>query len=191
MKKYFLILFLLGGVVSYAQTDDSEETDEVSDDFLVRTSGDTLRGAFKYHGSDNDIKNKITVKVNDTLKISVKASEVLYFKDGKTEYISFKPEGESGHYLLRIWKLGKYLELYEWQLPLELSTGSKIEYIPYIRKTGEKEFVELHHSAWKKILPDYIEDYEQLSEDVWRGKYKVEQLPEIIDMYNEWKQENK
>jgi len=175
-------------VVAYSQTD---ENDEISEDFLIKVSGDTIRGKFKYKGGDGDIKNKISVKVNDTLKISLKAADVKYFKEGKDEYIVFQPEGEKDHFFLKIWTLGKYLELYEWQVPLDLGGGSKIEFIPYIRKKGETKFTEMDHSYWKKALPEFIEDYEELADDVWRGKYKIEQMGEVIQMYNEWKEDNK
>jgi len=188
MKKLLMLFALMLSIAAYAQTDDDNDN---GDDFLVKVSGDTIRGKFKYKGSDGDIKNKISIKVNDTLKINLKAADVKYFKDGKDEYITFQPEGEEGHFFLRIWTLGKYLELYEWQVPLDLGGGSKIEYIPYIRKKGDSQFVEMDHSYWKKSLPEYIEDYEELADDVWRGKYKIEQMGEVIQMYNEWKEDNK
>ena len=49
----------------------------------------------------------------------------------------------------------------------------------------------MDHSYWKKALPEFIEDYEELADDVWRGKYKIEQMGEVIQMYNEWKEDNK
>jgi heme/copper-type cytochrome/quinol oxidase subunit 2 len=80
MKKLFLLFALIMSVAVYAQTDDDN-----GDDFLVKVSGDTIRGKFKYKGSDGDIKNKISIKVNDTLKISLKAADVKYFREGKDE----------------------------------------------------------------------------------------------------------
>ena len=188
MKKLLLLFLLAFGVAGYAQTDDDNDQ---SSDYLIKTSGDTLTGKFKYMSSEGDIKTKITVKVNDTLKVTLKASEVKYFRDGKDEYITFQPEGEEGHFFLKIWTLGKYLELYEWQVPLDLTGGSKIEYIPFIRKKGEKDFTEIDPGGWKKQLPDIIDDYEELADDVWRGKYKLEQLADVIKQYNEWKEDNK
>ena len=181
MKKILLLLAISIGISGYSQTDDN---------FLIKVDGDTLRGVFKYK-SGEDIKTKITVKVNDTLKVTLKAAEVKYFKEGKDEYISFQPQGETGHYFVKIWVMGKYLELYEWQLPLDLSGGSKTEFIPYVRKRGEKDFLELDPGTWKKILPDLINDYEELSDAVWKGKYKLDQLGEIVTKYNEWKEDNK
>lgn len=183
IKKTLLLFAMTIGASGFSQTDGV--------DFLVKTTGDTLTGTFKYKSSEGDIKSKITVKVNDTLKVTLKASEVKYFKEGKNEFISFVPKGETGHYFLRIWVLGKYLELYEWQLPSDLSGGKKIELIPYIRKKGENDFKELDPGSWKKTLPDMISDYEELSDAVWKGKYKMDQLGEIITKYNEWKEDNK
>jgi hypothetical protein len=189
MKKLLLLFVMAMSIAAYSQTDESD--DDNTNDFLIKTSGDTIRGKFKYKSGEGDIKNKITVKVNDTLKLTIKASEVKYFKDGKDEYITFQPEGEEGHFFIRIWTLGKYLELYEWQVPFDISGGSKIEYVPYIRKKGKSEFIEMDHAYWKKDLPEIIGDYEELADDVWRGKYKIEQLGEVITLYNEWKEDNK
>ena len=186
MKKIILLLILAIGTAGYSQTEDATDVD-----FLIKTTGDTLTGKFKYKDGDGGIKTKISVKVNDTLKVNLKASEVKYFKEGKSEYITFEPEGEEGTFFLKIWVLGKYLELYEWQLPSDLSGGNKIEYIPYVRKKGEKTFTEIDHLNWKKQLPEIIDDYEDLADDVWRGKYKLDQLGDVITMYNEWKEDNK
>lgn len=183
MKKAILFIALTIGAIGYNQAQDIKEVD-----FLVKTTGDTLTGKFKYKDGSGGIKAKITVKVNDTLKVTLKASEVKYFKEGENEYISFEPKGEEGSYFIKIIVLGKYLELYEWQLPVELSDGKKIELFSYIRKKGDKTFMELDHVTWKKELPNIIGDYEELADAVWKGKYKLEQLGEIITMYNKWKE---
>jgi hypothetical protein len=183
MKKLLLLAGLVMGLSAYAQVEDYRDPDH----FVVKTSGDTIFGKLKYTSSD-DIKNKIVVKVNDTLKYTIKASDVKYFRDGDKEYLSFQPEMED-YYFIKIWQEGKYLSCYEWQVPAELS-GSKIEYLPYIRQAGDKTFVELD-LHWAKHLVEYIEDYEELADDVWKGKYKLEQLGDVIRRYNEWKEENK
>lgn len=187
MKKIFLLFILAVGVsVGYAQTEETED----DRDYLIKTNGDTITGVFKYMTGEGDIRNKVTCKVNDTLKLTIKAQDIKYFKEGKNEYISFQPPGEEGHFLLKIILIGDYLSLYEWQLPLELGNGSKIEYINYVKKKGE-DYFELYHQDWKKTLPDVIADYESLAEDVWRGKYKIEQLSDIVRQYNEYREDNK
>jgi hypothetical protein len=157
MKKLLLLLVLGLGLSTYAQVEDYRDPDH----FVIKTNGDTVFGKLKYTSSE-DIKSKIVVKVNDTLKHTFKASEVKYFKDGEKEYLSFQPEMED-YYFIKIWQEGKYLSCYEWQVPSEIS-GSKIE---------------------------FIEDDVQLADDVWKNKFKLEQLGDIIHRYNEWKENNK
>lgn len=189
MKKIILLFVFAISIVGYSQTEDAVVK---NDDFLIKTTGDTITGKFKYKSGEGDIKAKITCVVNDTTpKLTIKAAEVKYFKEGKNEYISFQPEGEKGDFLLKIVVLGKYLEQYEWQMPLDLSGGKKIEYVAYVRKKGDQKFVELDHSTWKKVLSDIIEDNEELADAVWKGKYKLEQLGEVVNKYNEWKEDNK
>jgi hypothetical protein len=185
MKRMLLLLMVGFGLSLNAQTD---EIVPDADHYVVKVNGDTIFGKLKYASSD-DIKNKITVKVNDTLKYSLKASEIVYFKDGDKEYVTFQPEGEEGHYFLKIWQLGTYLSLYEWQVPADLS-GAKVEFYPYIRKKGEKTYTELE-THWAKHLVEFIDEYEELADEVWKNKYKYEQMGEIVKKYNEWKEDNK
>ncbi len=183
MKKLLLLLVLGLGLSTYAQVEDYRDPDH----FVIKTNGDTIFGKLKYTSSE-DIKNKMTVKVNDTLTYKLKASEIKYFRDGEKEYLSFQPEMED-YYFIKIWQEGKYLSCYEWQVPSEIS-GAKIEYLPYIRVSGDKSFIELD-IHWTKHLVEFIEDDVQLADDVWKNKFKLEQLGDIIHRYNEWKENNK
>ena len=185
MKKLLILIALGLGISSYAQT---EESFIDPDHYVVKTNGDTIFGKLKYMSSD-DIKMKISVKVNDTLNYNLKASEVAYFRDGDKEYLTFQPEGETGHFFLKILQRGSYLNLYEWQIPLD-GGGGRIEFYHYIQKQGEKDYIELA-VHWQKHLVEFIDDYEELADDVWRNKYKTDQLGEVIRKYNEWKEENK
>lgn len=185
MRKLFILLVLSLGYSAMAQ----DVVDYRSPDhYVVTKNGDTISGKLKYSSTD-DIKTKIAVKVNDTLKYSFKAAEVSYFKDGEKEYVTFQPDGETEYYFIKIWEVGKYLELYEWQVPSELS-GNRIEYIPYVRKGGDRTFVELS-TSWTKHFVEFIDDYEELANDIWHNKYKIEQLGDVVKKYNEWKEENK
>lgn len=177
MKQLVLLLWAVGGLCLFAQT---------SDHYVVKTTGDTLFGSLKYKSGD-DMRNKITIKVDDTTKVTLKASEVKYVKDGKDEYITFEPEGEKESYFLRIWVKG-YLELYEWQVPSTLSNSSKIEYIPYFRKRGDKDLIELFHKDWKYQLAEVMDDYEELARDVEKGKYHMEDMGDAVKAYNEWRE---
>lgn len=183
MKRLLLLLVLGASFSTYAQVVDYRDPLH----YVVKITGDTIFGKLKYTSSD-DIKNKMTVKVNDTLTYKLKASEIKYFRDGEKEYLSFQPEMEE-YYFIKIWQEGKYLSCYEWQVPAELS-GSKVEFLPYIRRAGEKTFIELD-VQWTKHLVEFIEDDEKLSDAVWKNKYKLEQLGDIIIHYNEFKEANK
>jgi hypothetical protein len=184
MKKILLLIAMGLGISTYAQ----EVIEIDADHFVVKTNGDTIFGKLKYMSSD-DIKTKISVKVNDTLKYSLKASEVAYFKDGDKEYTTFQPEGEELHYFIKIEQRGKYLSLYQWQIPLE-GGGGKVEFYYYLQKGKDKDYVELA-PHWSKHLIEFIDDYEELADEVWKNKYKQEELPEVIKKYNEWKEDNK
>src|SRR6187402_1416691 len=104
MKKIILLITLIYGLGQGLNAQTEEVTTD-RDHYVVKLDGDTVFGKLKYISSE-DIKTKITVKVNDTLKVSLKASEVAYFKDGDKEYITFQPEGEKGHFFLKILQLG-------------------------------------------------------------------------------------
>lgn len=183
MKK-LLLMFVLGlSLTVYAQVESYGDPMH----YVVKSSGDTIFGKLKYTSGD-DIKNKIQVKVNDTLKYTIKASDVRYFRDGEKEYVSFQPDMEE-YYFIKIWQEGEYLSCYEWQVPAEIS-GAKIEYLPYVRRGGDKAFIELD-IHWTKHFVEFIEDYDEMADDVWKNKYKLEQLGDLVRHYNEWKEENK
>jgi|SRR5688572_20248120 len=183
MRRLILLFVFACGISGFAQIDPEGN-------LLIKTNGDTITGVFKYASGD-DIKTKISVKINDTLKISLKAEEVKFFRDGDVEYVTFQPDGETGHFFVKIMTKGSHLELYEWQMPLSLTGGNKPVFIPYVKKAGHKEYIEIDVAHWKKQFPEYIEDYEELADDVWRGRYAIEQLKEIVIKYNEWKDEQK
>lgn len=185
MKRLLLLLTWAVCLAGYSQTELYNGTD-----YLITTKGDTIRGKMKYM-SGTDIKNKITCKVNDTLKYNLKAVDITYLKDGESQFISFQPPNEEAHYLLKIWSMGKYLELYEWQIPMDLSGGKDILYIPYVRRAGAQEFIALNHNDWKKVLPKVIADFAELADDVAKGRFEMDQLKEVAIKYNDWKEKHK
>jgi len=183
MKKQLLLLLALSvGLTSYAQVVDYRDPDH----YVIKLSGDTIFGKLKYTSGD-DIKNKIMVKVNDTLKYNFKAEELVYFKDGVKSYRPFQPDMEA-YYFIKIWEEGKYLSLYEWQVPLEVS--DKMEFLAYIRQNDDRSYVELE-VHWQKHIASLISDYKELADEVTKGKYKMEQLGDVVKHYNDWKAKNK
>jgi hypothetical protein len=180
MRKIFLLPVLLSCVPVLAQRE--------SDYFVVTTKHDTIYGHLKYQSNEGELHNKVEVRVNDTLKMTFKASELIYFEEGLNEYYSFVPAGQSESFFMRVWSMG-YLELFEWEVPYSISKSALIEYRPLLRKKGDKDFIDLDHKLWKKQLAALMSDYKELSKDVEAGVYPMDEMNHAIDRYNEWKEE--
>jgi hypothetical protein len=184
MKKLLLLFILSGvGLVNYAQVVDYRDKDH----YVIKTNGDTIFGKLKYTSSD-DIKNKIQVKENDTLKHTFKAEEIKFFKDGEKTYKSFQPDMEA-YYFIRVWEEGKYLSLYEWQVPSEID-GNVGVYLAYVRQNDDRSYIQLE-THWQKHLVEFISDNKELADEILKNKYKMEQLGDVVRHYNEWKAKNK
>lgn len=180
MKKGILFFLMLAGVSLYAQRHTGY--------FVVTMKGDTIYGQLKYQTSDGDLHNKVTVKT-DSGKITFSASEIIYFEEGLNEYYSFVPEGQSEHYFLRVWAAG-YYDLFEWEVPMAISNRKDlIEYRPFLRKRGDKEFINLDNKKWKTQLAELFSDYPELVNDIKKGLYPMDEMNHIVDRYNEWKEE--
>jgi len=161
-----------------------------SDHFVVTNNRDTIYGHLKYQNSEGDMHNIIKVKVNDTLKYSFSAKDIIYFEEGINEYYSFVPHGQSEHFFMRVWATGNHMELFEWEVPMSISKKKHlIEYRPFLRKKGDADFVELDHKHWKKQLADMMADYPELAADILSGMYPMDEMNHIIDRYNEFKDE--
>lgn len=180
MKKLILLLCFISLGVIYAQRH--------SDYFVVTTKGDTIYGHLKYQTSEGDLHNKVTVKT-DSGKVTFTASEIIYFEEGLNEYYSFVPEGQKEHYFIRVWAAG-YYELFEWEVPISISKKKHlIEYRPFLRKKGDKEFITLDHKKWKTQLAQIFGEYAELAIDIKKGLYPMDEMNHIVDRYNEWKEE--
>ncbi len=182
MKKLFFIFIGILGTGLFAQ--------RLTDHFVVTTKGDTLYGHLKYQSSEGELHNQIKIKVNDTLKYTFKASEIVYFEEGLNEYYSFVPDGQKEHFFMRLWASGEFYELFEWEVPASISKKKNlIEYRPLLRKKGDTEFIDLIHHNWKKQLAHEFKDYTELSTDILKGRYPMDEMNHIIDRYNEWKED--
>lgn len=180
MKNFLVLLMFVAVTSAYAQ--------RRSDHFVVTAKGDSIYGHLKYQTSDGELHNKIVVKVSDTLKLTFQAKELLYFEEGLNEYYSFVPEGQKESFFMRVWAIG-YYELFEWEVPSTISKSVLIEYRPLLRKKGDAEFIKLDNKYWKKQLSALFADYKELSIDIKKGRYPMEEMNHIIDRYNEWKEE--
>lgn len=182
MKKLLILLSVICSSLIFGQ--------RKVDHFVVTVKGDTIYGHLKYQTSEGDMHNVIKVKVNDTLKYTFTAKEVVYFEEGLNEYYSFVPHGQTEHFFMRVWATGNYLEVFEWEVPMSISKKkSLIEYRPFLRKKGDKDFVELNHKTWKKQVADIIGDYKELANDVLKGIYPMDEMNHIVDKYNEYRDE--
>lgn len=182
--KRLLLLFILGiGVVCYGQVADYRDAEH----YVVKNNGDTIYGKLKYSSND-DMKNKINVKVNDTLKYNFKAEEVKLFRDGEKYYRSFQPDMEE-YFFIRIWEEGKYLSIYDWQTPSDYNNG-KIENFAYVRQNDDKAYIQVE-AHWQKHMAGLMSDNKEIADDIIKNKYKMEQLGDVVRHYNEWKAKNK
>jgi hypothetical protein len=180
MKNIFLAFMMVSALGAFAQ--------RRSDHFVVTVKGDTIYGQLKYQTNEGELHNKVVVKVHDTLKLTFQAEELLYFEEGLNEYYSFVPEGQKESFFMRVWAIG-YYELFEWEVPSTISKSVLIEYRPLLRKKGDAEFIKLDNKYWKKQLSALFADYKELSIDIKKGRYPMEEMNHIIDRYNEWKEE--
>ncbi len=182
MKNIFFLMLAFSGLFVFAQRH--------TDHFVVKNNGDTIYGHLKYQTSEGELHNVIKVKVNDTLKYTFNASEIIYFEEGLNEYYSFVPEGQKEHFFMRVWAIGVHFELFEWEVPYSISKKKLlIEYRPLLRIKGSKDFIKLDHKHWKKQLANEMKDYKELADDVLKGRYPMDEMNHIIDRYNEWKEE--
>ncbi len=184
MKKLVLALIVaIVGHLGYSQITSYGDPQH----YVVKTNGDTIYGKLKYTSSD-DIKTKVNVKVNDTLKYNLKTEEIKFMRDGEKYFKTFQPDMEE-YFLIKIWEEGKYLSIYEWQTPADYNDG-KIEFIVYLRVEDDKSFIRLE-SHWQKHIVQFIGDNKQMSDDILKNnKYKMEQLGDVVRHYNDWKAKN-
>jgi hypothetical protein len=183
MKK-LLLLFTLGiVVVCHGQVAEYGNPEH----YVVKNNGDTIYGKLKYTSGD-DIKNKIYVRVNDTLKFNFKAEEIKMFRDGEKYFKVFQPDMEE-YFFIKIWEEGKYLSLYEWQTPSDFN-GGKIDFFAYVRQNDDRSYVQVE-THWQKHIAALMSDHKELADEIVKNKYKMEQLGDVVRHYNDWKAKNK
>lgn len=180
MKKLLFTLLFYASTTLFAQ-----KHHDLTHYYVVTNNYDTIHGYIKYQSSEGELKNKITIKVNDTLKLTFTPNEIIYFEEGKNEYLSMIPPGYKEKFFVRVWSSGFY-ELFEWEVPSHLTKSIHIEYRPLIRKYGEKDFIPLDHKHWKKQLAKCFADYPELAKDVLKGRYPMDEMGHAVDRYNEY-----
>ena len=183
MKKWLLIITLGFVGIGYSQITDYRDPEH----YVVKNNGDTIYGKLKYSSND-DMKTKIYVRVNDTLKYNFKAEEIKLFRDGEKYYRSFQPDMEE-YFFIKIWEEGQYLSIYDWQTPSDYNNG-RIDNIAYIRQNDDKAYI-MVEPHWQKQFAEFVADHEELANEIIKNKYKMEQLGDVVRHYNEWKAKNK
>lgn len=181
MKNVFFYLFTLClGAITYAQGSNKG----FEDGFAVLASGDTLKGGIKFKSGD-EIKDRITVKISEEEKRTIKASELKSFTAGNETYIAYKLD--EGVVFLKELAFGA-IELYEQQIPYTQGGADTYKYELYYRKHGETSLTLIKQGSWKKQVAELIADNTSLAQQVEKGKVKLDDLPTLIKNYNAQKE---
>lgn len=181
MRNVFFYLFTLYlGAITYAQGNNKG----FEEGFAVLTTGDTLRGGIKFKSGD-EIKDRITIKISEEEKRTIKASELKSFTAGNERYIAYKLD--DGVVFLKELAYG-LIELYEQQIPYTQGGADTYKYEMYYRKQGESELTLIKQGSWKKQVVELISDNPTLVQQVEKGKVKLDDLPTLINKYNAQKE---
>jgi hypothetical protein len=149
--------------------------------YVILSNGDTIEGAIKYK-SGEEIKDKLTLKVTEEDKRTYKAADLSGFMAGEAQFISAKID-DTNLFLKKLSE-GK-ISLYELQIPSSQRNSDVFKYVMYIIKEKQKEYIELKASNWKKTVAEMITDNDDITQQIEKGKVKLDELPAVIQLYNE------
>ena len=149
--------------------------------YVILSNGDTIEGSIKYK-SGEEIKDKLTLKVNEDDKRTYKAADLTGFMAGETQFVSAKID--EANVFFKTLTEGK-LSLYELQIPANQGNSDVFKYVMYIKKAKRKEYTELKASNWKKTVAEMITDNDDIVQQIEKGKVKFDELPALIQLYNE------
>lgn len=141
-------------------------------DYLVLSTGDTLRGTVKPLPSDK--LDQVQVTINKKKKV-YKATQVrtMYFK-GEI----YNPYGlETSIRFMKLLKPG-YLSLYAFRMDNQNTYDGRY----LVRKDGQS--MEVPNLAFKKSMITFLEDSPEVASKVKSGKYGRNDLNQIIDEFN-------
>jgi hypothetical protein len=168
MKNLTIVQFLLFIILMIAYTCSSAQ------DYLVTTSGDTLKGTIKIMNYGPEKK----VQVSDAQKNKTMIS--LF----KTKSFSYKGEtyqpvrGEKGYAYMKLKKEG-YLSLYAFQL----ENQSTYDGLYLVKRDGKN--AEVPNLSFKKIMMKYLSDCQDVTAKIEDGTLGRKELDQIIDRYNQ------
>lgn len=151
------------------------------DGWVVSLAGDTIFGQVR-HKSGDEIKERINVKVNDTLRYNLKVEELKAFMSGDEYYLTGFLEKDGPRVALRVLSEGK-LYLFEYQTLLMQGSNNAIRYEIYAFNPADSVYTLLKPINWRKQLEGMMADIPEMGE-VWSKKYKFDEVKLIFDQYN-------
>lgn len=173
---FTLLLFLFTATLTYSQKGYLEG-------YAVTNEGDTVKGMVK-HKTGDEIKDKITVKKSEEEKVTLKAAEITGFVVGDEEFRTIVLDKDK--VFMKRLAAGPVF-LYEYQYINENSGSYTPVFEVYITKEAEKSLVMVKPGSFKKTVATYISDYPELAVDVDKGKYKIDDIEQVILKYNSWR----
>ncbi len=178
---FSLCIWLLGVTVSdvFGQSKPPKKNWE---GYLITLKGDTLKGTIR-HKTGEEIKEKVNVKVNDTLKFSFKMAEILEFTSGDEHYITGFLEPETPRVPLRVLSQGR-LFLLEYQTLLMNGGNQAIRYEIYAFNPKDSAYTLIRPITWKKQLEGLMADAPEMQSVMDKTKYKFEEIKLVFDQYN-------
>jgi hypothetical protein len=168
MKNFAIIHILLFIVLMLAYTCSSAQ------DYVVTTSGDTLKGKVKPLNYGPEKKVQVTDLQKKKTTISLFKTRAFVF-NGET----FHPvRSEKGYSYMKLVKEG-YISIYAYQLENQASYDG----VYLVRRDGKN--MEVPNLSFKKIMTKYLSDCPSVAEKVDDGTLGRKELSAIIDNYNQ------
>ena len=162
----------------------------------------------------NFVDGYIITNENDTLYGKIKSttpaqrsSNITFMEDGERERLKYKPFQIKGYYIenqayeSKIYDIDPALP-YGYAVFMERINQGAVKVYYYWNTDKERGFtqtflendgdylVEVNPLQFKRQMVQYFEEYPRLQNKIKTGEYKKKQLMEIVDEYNEWKEES-
>lgn len=153
--------------------------------YVITTKGDTLRGEIKYNPKKSFPQyRKVTLKISETEIKTFKADKLKKYVMGDTEYLSWFLEEEQ--VFIKCLSTGA-IALYEAQFEfINSKNETEVETQYYIQKNGSSDMEKLKSAKFRKQVAEYVSDHAELVKDLEEKKYDLQNVPEVVNTYNEW-----
>lgn len=145
----------------------------VSQDYLVTSRNDTIRGSIKplLYG----VEKKIQIETNNKEKKIYSMLETRMYTYKNENFYPVK--GPEGYTFMKLLKRG-YLSLYAFQLP------NQTNYDGLMLTKLDGNSIEVPNLGFKRQLSKFLEDCEEVRTQISEGVYTKKDLHKIIDQYN-------